>query len=74
MNIRSLYDCLHAQYPVPPNEYITCSKGHKLGQGHIHKRQVDREDKLVFKICALCKDFSDINDLTTNKNNDEMEE
>jgi len=64
MKIRSLYDCLHARYPVPPDEYIRCVKGHKLGQGNIHKRQADREDKLIFKVCMLCSDFCDMNDLT----------
>ena len=56
---------MNARYPVPPNEYITCRKGHKLG--NIHKRQVDREDKLNYKICQLCTDFEDMNDLTSLK-------
>jgi len=53
----SLYDCINARYPILPNEYIICSKGHKLGTGKIHIRQVDRGDKLICRICQTCKDF-----------------
>ena len=60
MKVRSLYDCYHAKYPASPDEYVRCAKGHKLGNGNIHKRQVDRGDTLIFKICALCKDFDDM--------------
>ena len=60
MEIRSLYDCFHARYPTPPNEYVVCDKGHKLG--YIHKRRVDRQDRLILKICRLCPDFEDMND------------
>ncbi len=56
--MRTLYDCLEARYPIPPNEYILCRKGHKLGDGRIHIRRVDREDKLVCRVCQICKDFS----------------
>ncbi len=58
----SLYDCFLARYPVPPDEMVTCKAGHKLGQGNIHKRQVDRNDRLVFKVCQLCKDYSSMNE------------
>ena len=72
MKKRSLYDCSHAKYPVPLNEYIMCSKGHKLGSGKVHKRQVDREYTLIFKICQLCTDFDDM-DLTNEEKQNIME-
>lgn len=55
--IRTLYDCYHARYPVPPEQYIKCAKGHKFGSGYVHKRQADREDRLLFRVCQLCRDF-----------------
>ena len=55
--IRSLWDCYHAKYPGE-GDYVICDKGHKLGSGYVHKRQVDREDKLVFRVCQLCVDYS----------------
>ena len=58
---RALYDCLNAKWPRD-NEYIYCSKGHTLGTGAVHTRQVDREDKLIFKVCQDCPDFIDMND------------
>jgi len=54
----SIFDCLNAKWPndsLPP--YIYCSKGHKLGNGKIHTRKVDRGDKLICRICQTCRDF-----------------
>ena len=62
MEIRSLYDCLLAKYPGN-GEFIYCAKGHKLGNGKILKSRV--EEKLIFKVCMLCPDFEDMDDLTT---------
>jgi len=56
----SLYDCLNARYPKE-GEYIYCLKGHKLGNGKIHIRQMGR--KLVFKVCQECKDFNDMREV-----------
>ena len=62
MKIRSLYDCLNARYPVS-GECLTCSKGHKLGQGKVNKgRMDDNEDGLVFKVCQTCLDFLTMNE------------
>ncbi len=57
--IRSLYDCLNAHYPDNINhiDYIWCTKNHILGRDNIHKKQADREDKLIFKVCQKCLDF-----------------
>lgn len=54
--MRTLYDCLEAQWPIN-GEYIYCRKGHKLGDGRIHIRRVDRGDKLICRACQVCKDF-----------------
>ncbi len=62
MKFRSLYDCYNARYPIPPNEYVTCFKGHQLGKGNILALQVNRGDKLIMKVCQLCPDFDDMND------------
>ena len=56
MKVRSLYDCFLARYPVPPDEYVECQAGHNLSKV-VHKRQVDRNDRLIFKECQLCQDF-----------------
>ena len=56
VNIRTLYDCQQAKYPST-GQYITCDKGHKLGGGYVSKRQADRGDILLFRICSLCPDF-----------------
>lgn len=64
MKVRSLYDCLQAKYPSK-GEYIYCAKGHKLGQGNISKSRIDQEDKLIFKVCQLCRDFSPMDGLTS---------
>lgn len=71
-HIRTLYDCLHAKYPSN-GLYITCSKGHKLGNGNIHKDKVLKGDKLICRACSLCTDFSDMNDLTFGKISSTME-
>lgn len=55
--MRTLYDCINARYPTTQEEYIKCSKGYKLGSGNIHKRQVDRGDRLMCRICQVCLDF-----------------
>ncbi len=55
--MRTLYECVNARYPVLPDEYIKCSKEHKLGAGNIHRRQVDRGDKLLCRVCQICPDF-----------------
>ena len=55
--MRSLLDCLNARWPIK-GEYIKCSKGHKLGNGKVHIRQVDRGDKLICKICQKCTDYT----------------
>ena len=69
MKIRSLYDCLNARYPIS-GDYITCLKGHKLGQGKVHKERIDdNEDGLVFKVCQGCLDF-----LTTDEDSGKIEE
>lgn len=60
MLVRSLLDCQCARYPTV-GEYIKCSKGHKLGDGRVHIRKLERGDKLVCKTCQLCKDFVDMN-------------
>ena len=52
----SILDCINAKWPANGG-YIYCSKGHKLGSGKIHTRQVDRGDKLLCRICQICKDF-----------------
>jgi len=54
----SLYDCLNAKWPNDSlSPYIYCSKGHKLSNGKIHTRQVNRGDKLICRVCQICKDF-----------------
>ena len=55
----SLMDCLNAKYPSS-SEYIYCSKGHKLGDGRIHKRSLDKP--LICRACQGCKDFVSMND------------
>ncbi len=59
--MRTLYDCQEARYPVPPEEYVRCRKGHMLGSGWLspHRRQVDREDRLALKVCQTCPDFNE---------------
>ena len=57
---RTLYDCLHARYPVPPDTFIKCDKGHKLGNGYVSKIKADRGEKLIFRVCALCVDFDNM--------------
>ncbi len=65
MKIRDLYSCYNARYPTTPASYVTCSKGHRLGQGNVRKEQVDNDARLVFKACQLCKDYEPMDsDLT----------
>ncbi len=63
LKLRSLEDCLFAKYPGS-GEFIYCAAGHKLGSGKILKSRVDKGDKLIFKVCMLCPDFNDMDDLT----------
>ena len=56
--IRTLYDCSFARYPVPPDIFIRCEKGHRLGSGYVSKEQADRGDRLLFRVCQLCVDYS----------------
>ena len=61
MKVRSLYDCCNARYPIPPNEYIICSKGHQLGTWNTPSAlQVNRGDNLIMKACQLCPDFDEM--------------
>ena len=55
--MRSLHDCLHAKYPMYPEEdgSITCLMEHKLGSAHI--RQIERNAPLIYFVCWDCPDF-----------------
>ena len=65
--IRTLYDCFHARYPMPPDNFIRCDKGHKLGSGYVSKLQAVRGDRLLFRICQLCVDFNSMGEPFDNK-------
>jgi hypothetical protein len=57
---RSLYDCMHARYPVD-NTKIYCRQGHKLGDGNVEaKRLGQTPSKLTFRACQMCPDFEEI--------------
>ncbi len=58
----SLMDCLNAFYPdgiTRPDgithKHIWCSKGHKLGSGHIRKESIEKP--LVCRSCQGCPDL-----------------
>jgi len=51
----SIMDCINAKWPKD-NEYICCSKGHKVGNGKIHTRRVDRGAKLIYRVRHTCKE------------------
>jgi len=50
----SLYECFEARIK---DKYVYCAKGHRLGNGNIHIRQVKRGAPLE---CSACKNCPDI--------------
>ncbi len=62
MKAHRIEDCLNAKYPNGVTEQdVHCIKGHKLGEGRVKASSVWVNP--AFKICQLCTDFEDMNDV-----------
>jgi len=57
---RSLYQCLNARVRI---DEIYCAKGHSLGNiPTINIRQLERGDRLEYKVCQDCPDYDHMGD------------